>query len=49
MLLGGHFRLTCDANGDPSPKITWKKDGLPLLQDSRVFIANDGRSLLVEG
>ncbi|CAF1546853.1 unnamed protein product, partial [Rotaria sordida] len=25
-----HITLTCTANGDPLPSVSWEKDGLPI-------------------
>ena len=30
--LGTNFMLTCNASGDPTPKITWTKEGLTAVQ-----------------
>ena len=30
--LGKNFTLTCNASGDPTPNITWRKEGLTAAQ-----------------
>ena len=30
--LGTNYTLTCNASGDPTPKITWTKEGLSAAQ-----------------
>ena len=29
LTIGKNYTLTCNASGDPLPKITWTKDGIP--------------------
>ncbi|XP_069729285.1 hemicentin-2 [Phaenicophaeus curvirostris] len=50
-LEGGGVRLECRAEGQPSPQISWLKDGQPLrLQaPSHARMSPDGSSLLLEG
>ena len=38
---GQSFNLTCVSSGDPTPLITWTKDGIILLNSSHVFIGSD--------
>ncbi|KAM9271186.1 hemicentin-2 [Morus bassanus] len=51
VLEGGRVRLECQAEGQPTPQISWLKDGQPLgLQPpSRARMSLDGSSLLLEG
>ncbi|XP_039417870.1 hemicentin-2 [Corvus cornix cornix] len=51
VLEGGRVRLECRAEGQPTPHISWLKDGQPLgLQPpSRARVSPDGSSLLLEG
>ena len=41
------LELTCEAYGDPPPKVVWLKDGIALqnLTNRRVITAEDGGSL----
>ena len=38
---GQSFNLTCMSSGDPTPLITWTKDGIILFNSSRIFIGSD--------
>ncbi|XP_075295707.1 hemicentin-2 [Opisthocomus hoazin] len=51
VLEGRRVRLECRAEGQPTPQISWLKDGHPLrLQPpSRAQMSPDGSSLLLEG
>nr|XP_010300774.1 PREDICTED: hemicentin-2 [Balearica regulorum gibbericeps] len=51
VLEGKGVRLECRAEGQPTPEISWLKDGQPLgLQPpSRTRMSPDGSSLLLEG
>ncbi|XP_029816435.1 hemicentin-2 [Manacus vitellinus] len=51
VLEGSGVRLECRAQGQPTPQISWLKDGQPLeLQPpSHVRMSPDGSSLLLEG
>ncbi|XP_010176901.1 PREDICTED: hemicentin-2, partial [Mesitornis unicolor] len=51
VLEGRGVRLECEAEGQPTPHISWLKDGQPLrLQPpSRARMSPDGSSLLLEG
>ncbi|XP_051663785.1 hemicentin-2 [Manacus candei] len=51
VLEGSGVRLECRAQGQPTPQISWLKDGQPLeLQPpSHVRMSPDGNSLLLEG
>ncbi|XP_074968536.1 hemicentin-2 [Phalacrocorax aristotelis] len=51
VLEGGRVRLECQVAGQPTPQISWLKDGQPLgLQPpSRARMSPDGSSLLLEG
>ncbi|CAF3856205.1 unnamed protein product, partial [Rotaria magnacalcarata] len=43
-----HIALTCKANGDPSPSVSWEKDGLPVdTVNSRYRIGPAGFQLLI--
>ena len=37
----------CIAIGNPTPRLTWDRDGAPLTSDSRVNISPDGTTLLI--
>lgn len=38
---GNTLILTCVAHGTPNPEVGWLKDGMNLVNDSRVFIYNE--------
>ncbi|CAF0772843.1 unnamed protein product [Rotaria sordida] len=43
-----HITLTCTANGDPLPSVSWEKDGLPIdTTNSRYRIGPSGFQLLI--
>ncbi|CAF0756370.1 unnamed protein product [Rotaria sp. Silwood1] len=43
-----HITLTCTANGDPLPSVSWEKDGLPVdITNSRYRIGPSGFQLLI--
>ena len=39
--------MTCDADGDPPPKISWIKDGIPLIENSNRVVSDDRKLLTV--
>ncbi|XP_051581270.1 hemicentin-1-like isoform X1 [Myxocyprinus asiaticus] len=45
---GGDVTLQCEADGVPSPTITWMKDGRPLSTSRRAQILNEGRLLRIQ-
>ncbi|XP_041482004.1 Down syndrome cell adhesion molecule-like protein 1 homolog isoform X2 [Lytechinus variegatus] len=42
VVLGNELSLTCVAEGDPAPIITWSKDGRQLTADERTTIGSSG-------
>ena len=39
---GYHFEIECPANGDPTPTISWQKDGSDLVIDDKVQVSAEG-------
>ncbi|XP_029024915.1 protein turtle homolog A isoform X2 [Betta splendens] len=48
VLVGGHLSLACVANGNPSPSITWLKDGSVILQNNDQQAALSVRAVSTE-
>ncbi|XP_051929215.1 hemicentin-1 isoform X1 [Hippocampus zosterae] len=42
-----NITLNCEASGNPTPEITWLKDGKQLLPDGRHLVLSHGRYLLI--
>lgn len=47
VLLGQALELRCRSNAVPPPRLTWLKDGRPLLQKPGLSISGDGSMLKV--
>ena len=37
--------LSCNATGNPVPKISWTKDGSPVSNNSRISLSQDNKQL----
>ena len=40
-LVGASFLLLCYADGIPNPKVTWKKDNLPIRSTKRIKVSGN--------
>ncbi|KAG8182020.1 hypothetical protein JTE90_013951 [Oedothorax gibbosus] len=46
IVYGKASRVDCEASGDPSPTITWLRNGLPLSDDDHIQLLNNGYTLI---
>ena len=44
---GGNLTLSCNATGNPVPKISWTKDGSPISSNSRISLSQDDKQLTI--
>ena len=44
---GGNLSLSCNATGNPVPKISWNKDGSPISSNSRISLSQDDKQLTI--
>ena len=46
---GGHVTLSCDVKGNPSPSISWTKNGIVIAtgDDSRIRFTEQNRKLTI--
>lgn len=47
VLVNKTTQLECYADGNPTPKITWLKDGRPISADGPYRMTSNGRTLQV--
>ena len=40
--------ITCPVSGVPTPSVTWKKDGVQLVEEERINIADDNTLVIKE-
>lgn len=48
-VLGSHKVLLCEAEGTPDPRITWLKDGRPIVSSPQFTYTQGGHTLRVAG
>ncbi|KAH8031690.1 hypothetical protein HPB51_020026 [Rhipicephalus microplus] len=46
-MAGRSVTLRCPATGRPTPLVTWKRDGVPLLQHARYHVSLTAGMLLI--
>ena len=47
-MVGQKLKLDCEARGDPTPAIKWKKDGLPQIPRAKLDWSSGGITLVIE-
>lgn len=48
LIAGESFTLECDADGFPTPQISWQRDGQPISIGQRISFEADNTELIVE-
>ncbi len=46
--IGSYVVLDCEASGQPTPKISWKRNENELDTSSRIFMANENTELHID-
>ncbi|XP_064487233.1 peroxidasin homolog [Ornithodoros turicata] len=47
VMAGRSITLHCEADGYPTPEVTWSRDGLPMLQNARHHISRTAGMLII--
>ena len=48
VLYGSDRKFICEANGVPTPSITWYKDSIELRENAKISLTSDGALVLKE-